>query len=197
GLAETGQLGKWADVVHDETYRRFARDRRDLPRSAYDVARKLFGLARAERLTKAVLDQVWEEAALRSAFRWLSIFIHGLSGEGAGLPGTQVVVSGTAVIELADGGFALHGAFFPLTGRPLAMLRVLLKSFHRSATADHLREEMKINDQEVTYPEQVILDTASKLRAALTEAARAAGLEVKNPLPSVGSGEDLTYRLGL
>jgi hypothetical protein len=76
------------------------------------------------------------------------------------------------------------------------MLRVLLASPHHTATADQLREQMGVDDQAVTYPEQVIRDPAKKLRAALREAARAAGRPFpRDPLPSTGRGRELTYRL--
>jgi hypothetical protein len=76
------------------------------------------------------------------------------------------------------------------------MLEVLLASRGRRATADGLRREMRIDDESVDNPEQVVKDTASALRDALRKAAclRPRG---RNPLPSTGRGRDLAYHLAL
>ena len=55
-----------------------------------------------------------------------------------------------------------------------------------------------MNDEDVTFPEQVIRDTAKKLRAALKQAAKQIGhtnLQRLWPLQSIGKGEYLTYSL--
>jgi hypothetical protein len=59
---------------------------------------------------------------------------------------------------------------------------------------------MKVDDEAASFPEQVIRDTAKRLRAALR---KALGLPFKgkasqkavDPLPSKGKGEYLTYSL--
>jgi hypothetical protein len=98
-------------------------------------------------------------------------------------------------LELIQGGFSLHGKVQNLTGRPWDMLSTLLKSKHLRCTASELRQALSIDDAIVNYPEQVVKDTASALRAALQQAAAAAGLECENPLPSKGKGAHLTYIL--
>jgi DNA-binding response OmpR family regulator len=101
-------------------------------------------------------------------------------------------------LALAPGGFTLRGKYYSLTGRPLAMLHALLAARHRTATANQLREAMGVNDEDVDYPEQVIKDAATTLRAKLREAASDTGVACPdNPLPSTGRGKDLTYRLAL
>jgi hypothetical protein len=135
----------------------------------------------------------------RLAFHWavaMRVFSRLIdANEQAGpLPAEQPLAS----LGLAPGGFTLGGKRHSLTGRPLEMLRVLLASPDHTATADHLRKEMGVNDEAVTYPEQVIRDTAKKLRAALRGAAEAAGRACPpDPLPSTGRGRDLTYRLAI
>lgn len=96
---------------------------------------------------------------------------------------------------LAPGGFSFGDNYHSLTGRPLEMLRVLVNSPHHAATADHLRKEMAIDDETVDFPEQVIRDTAKKLRDALRRAAKKQ--KNWNPIPSAGRGEEITYQLRL
>jgi hypothetical protein len=99
-------------------------------------------------------------------------------------------------IEPVDGGFVLRGKRYPLTGRPMAMLKVLLSSPHLAARAERLRQEMGVDDETVSEPDQVVRDAAADLRKALR---KATGLDKKgpNPLPSEGRGEGLAYRLDL
>jgi hypothetical protein len=101
-------------------------------------------------------------------------------------------------LALAPGGFSLCGTPHQLTGRPLAVLGVLLKARHRTATVGQLREQLGVDEVAVEHPNQVIKGAASDLRKALCRAYRAAGLSCpKNPVPSWGRGNDLTYRLDL
>jgi hypothetical protein len=101
-------------------------------------------------------------------------------------------------LNLAPGGFTWGGKPHQLVGKPLDMLRVLLDSPHFCETANRLRQRMGVDDEGVTFPEQVIKDTAHKLRKELKKAAKAAGRTCpSNPLPSTGRGKDLTYRLNL
>jgi hypothetical protein len=96
-------------------------------------------------------------------------------------------------LALADGGFTLWGTFQLLTGRPQQLLTVLLASRHNSATSGTLRSEMDVDDEGVSYPEQVVRDAAKDLRTALRKAA-GKGADY-NPVPSTGRGDDLTYHL--
>jgi hypothetical protein len=100
-------------------------------------------------------------------------------------------------IALLPGGFEYRGRRHDLTGRPFAMLQALLQSRHHCLTAEQLRVQMALDDAIVNNPEQVIRDTARKLRQALRQAIQEAGLTCPDPLPSTGRGADLTYRLDL
>jgi hypothetical protein len=118
-------------------------------------------------------------------------------GETAPEKGSNGTNHSTIRIELIDGGFALNGTPTDLTGRPLSMLRALLQDPNRRCGARKLREVMKVNDEAVTYPEQVVRDTAAVLRSALRQALAALNVVCSDPLPSVGKGEGLTYKLNL
>jgi hypothetical protein len=75
------------------------------------------------------------------------------------------------------------------------MLGALLKARHHRCTVSQLRTIIDVDDAAVTYPEQVVKDTAKTLRAALKEAMKHAPVPDKNPLRSVGKGKDLAYIL--
>src|SRR5205823_612303 len=63
-------------------------------------------------------------------------------------------------------------------------------------TREHLRAA--IWQYEPAFPDQAVLDHASKLREALTAALRSLGVKKPgDPLPSTGKGKDLAYRLDL
>jgi hypothetical protein len=98
-------------------------------------------------------------------------------------------------LALVPGGYTLGDRRHSLTGRPLALLRALLAAPGRCATAEQLRKSMGVDDEAVTYPDQVIRDAAGDLRASLREAAGLAWDQ--DPLPSEGRGADLAYRLDL
>jgi hypothetical protein len=100
-------------------------------------------------------------------------------------------------LRLIPGGFSYRGTSHDLAGRPREMLEALLGSPERRLTADQLRVAMKVDDAGVVYPEQVVRDTAGKLRAALRAAAGAAGQACEDPLPSIGRGRELTYTLAI
>jgi hypothetical protein len=102
------------------------------------------------------------------------------------------------VIELVPAGFRLRGGEIePLSGKPLAMLRALLAAPDWRLCADDIREAVWPDDNP-TYPEQAVKDTAAKLREALRQALRRRGIKVPgDPLPSKARGADLTYQLDL
>jgi hypothetical protein len=55
-----------------------------------------------------------------------------------------------------------------------------------------------VDNEAVTFPDQVIRDTAKRLRTALRKAAEDAGLPCpQDALPSTGKGGHLSYRLVL
>jgi hypothetical protein len=100
-----------------------------------------------------------------------------------------------SVPELIPGGFSYRGKPHDLTGEPVAMLKEILASrWHRCSRLE-LRAALGKNDESVEYPDQAIIDTAKKLRAALKKAVAEAGLTCANPLPSGGRGMDLSYSL--
>jgi hypothetical protein len=100
-------------------------------------------------------------------------------------------------LVLVPGGFQYRQKTYDLTGRPLQMLTAILNTNHHRCTRDELRRLIGVDDTAVTFPEQVVLDTAKELRAALRKAVEDAGLDCNNPLPSTGRGADLTYRLAM
>jgi hypothetical protein len=98
-------------------------------------------------------------------------------------------------LKVVPGGFSYRGRTHNLVGRPLAMLVALLGSPLRRLGVDELRSAMGIDDEAVMWPDQVIRDTAAKLRKALKRAASEVGLATDHPLTRVGRGADLTYEL--
>jgi hypothetical protein len=88
-IQAAGRLADWSRVNHDKTFDGF-RDQggRALSRTSFNLAQQLFERGCAGELTEEQLIATWEEESLRDAFRWLRVFIAGLSGEGAVLPGT-------------------------------------------------------------------------------------------------------------
>jgi hypothetical protein len=118
-------------------------------------------------------------------------------------PGPRVVPRGQDEVQTAcglvliPGGFSYGGKPYLLSGKPRAMLAALLVSRYRRCTAAELRKSLDLNDDVVTYPEQVVKDAAKELRAALRKAANDAGLSCDNPLKSVGKREELTYILAM
>lgn len=112
--------------------------------------------------------------------------------EHAGTAGAQ-----QPTIELIPGGFVYRGKQHELTGRPRDMLKALLQAPYFRRTASDLCKDMGVDDEAVTFPEQVVRDTAKESRAALRHAVQAVGLSCDNPLPSGGRGKDLYYRLAL
>jgi hypothetical protein len=102
-----------------------------------------------------------------------------------------------APLAIVPGGFTLSGRRFRLSGRPWHMLRILLESRHQAAKVDDLRNRMGINDEPRDMPEQIVRDTACKLRKALRKAAKVIGCAIDDPLPSIGRGQDLCYSLDL
>jgi hypothetical protein len=100
-------------------------------------------------------------------------------------------------LTLVPGGYTYLGKPHNLGGRPLAMLQALLDAPDRRLTADKLRVAMRVDDESVEHPDQVIRDTATDLRRSLRNAVKAAGLTCANPLPSSGRGCELVYWLDL
>jgi hypothetical protein len=83
-----GRLADWSRVDHDKTFAGFREQGgRALSRAGYDWAKRLFDAGCVDELTEDSLADTWNEQSLRDAFRWLRVFIAGLSGEGAVLPG--------------------------------------------------------------------------------------------------------------
>jgi hypothetical protein len=105
--------------------------------------------------------------------------------------------SAPEALELIAGGFIFRAKTHELSGRPRAMLAALLNTDNRRMTAEELREVLAIDDDAVNFPEQVVKDTAIKLRKALKRAALESGLSCENPLRSNGKGKDLTYILDM
>jgi hypothetical protein len=105
--------------------------------------------------------------------------------------------SAPEALELVAGGFIFRAKTHELSGRPRAMLAALLDTDNRRMTAEELREALAIDDDAVNFPEQVVKDTAIKLRKALKSAALESGLSCENPLRSNGKGRDLTYILDM
>src|SRR5262249_22536345 len=100
-------------------------------------------------------------------------------------------------ITLCAGGFEYANKFVPLTGKPRKMLEALLKSRYRRCTRNELRAPLSIDDEAVSYPDQVVLDTAKTLRATLRKTVMKAGKHCENPLPSTGNRDDLAYTLAM
>jgi hypothetical protein len=118
------------------------------------------------------------------------------------LPPKEAMPAATKVpvaVSLCPGGFEYRGHPNKLSGRPLQMLKAMLGSRHLRCTRDELRKSMGIDDDAVSYPEKVVIDTGKKLRAALLAALRASGQKCDDfdPLPSTGEGADLTYSLNM
>ena len=99
-------------------------------------------------------------------------------------------------VSLIAGGFLYGGKKTELSGRPYQMLCALLKLRFRSKSVTQLIDDMELDDDSVSFPDQVIKDSAKKLRV-LKDAAKLAGKPIANPLPSTGKGEDLAYKLSL
>jgi hypothetical protein len=101
----------------------------------------------------------------------------------------------SCLIKLASGGFLCGDKFHPLAGRPMQMLSALLVAPGLSLTTNALRKAMEIDDAFVEFPVQVVKDAAVELRRVLR---KAIGLgKDYNPVPSIGEGGDLAYRLAL
>jgi hypothetical protein len=100
-------------------------------------------------------------------------------------------------LTLIPGGYSLAGRHYRLTGKAVAMLKALLEEKQHRCLASALAKELEVDPDAVTYPEQVLRDTAKKLRASLRRAANEVGLTTDNPLPSTGRGADLAYSLAI
>lgn len=147
----------------------------------------------------------------------IEVGLHGLPGRGPGrlatatatrealtqyatawkLPGDEEdarPAAKTTVIELIAGHMAFRGVEKKLIGQPRRMLKELLSSRHYCCSADHL-ERILADSAYTDNPRKVVIDTAKQLRAAIKELLQAALHPCDNPLPSVGSGEDLAYQL--
>jgi hypothetical protein len=89
-LRAAGRLVDWCRIAHDKTFDGFRHQGgRRLSKASYDWARQLFENGCAGELVEDRLTATWGENSLRDAFRWLRVFVAGLSGEGAVLPGTE------------------------------------------------------------------------------------------------------------
>jgi hypothetical protein len=104
----------------------------------------------------------------------------------------------TKSVTIIPGGFRYKNKNFSLTaGRLFDMLRALVESPHERLTSRELLEALKVDNESVTYPEQIIKDTAKKLRRALRQAVRKVGLKCADPLPHIGKGQNLAYELAM
>jgi hypothetical protein len=101
-------------------------------------------------------------------------------------------------IEEVPAGFRLWGGDIePLTGKPLAVLKALLDARDNRLSADDIRRKVWPGDA-ITYPEQAVKGTVSKLRKALCQALQRRSVKVPgDSVPSTGRGADLTYQLKL
>jgi len=95
-------------------------------------------------------------------------------------------------IEIVAGGFVVSGTRHDLIGKPLELLRLLTNAHHQEMFASLIREKLWPADT-LNWPDQAVKDTARKLRKALREAFP----DIDDPLPSVGEGASLAYRLNL
>jgi hypothetical protein len=109
----------------------------------------------------------------------------------ASVPGATAATA----LELIAGGFALHGKTHDLTGRPRAILEALLGARYHRCTADGLRELLKIDDEAVNNPVQVVKDAVNDLKTAPIQAAKDDEVSWDGPITSTGKGKDLTYIL--
>jgi hypothetical protein len=81
-LQEIGRLKAWEQVDHEQTYRDHRYwNNREMSVPTYRAARRLFEAACNQELAEDELVAVWQKVSLRAAFRWLRIFLYGLSGE--------------------------------------------------------------------------------------------------------------------
>jgi hypothetical protein len=103
-----------------------------------------------------------------------------------------------AGVTLVDGGLEYRGMRHDLTGRPRAILEILLRSRHRTATVVYLRQELGLNERVFADPDQMVKVAACTLRAVLRKVA-GRSKEDPNPLRSVGTvrDKDLAYHLAL
>jgi len=135
------------------------------------------------QLTQEMFDRLWANMRLET--------------QAVGELPPVVLPHPSAGVDLIPGGFAYQGKPHNLTGRPRDMLAALLSSRFLRCTASELREKLGVDDEAVTYPDQVVKDAAGTLRQALKGAVKAAGMACKDPLPSTGKGKDLTYGLAM
>jgi hypothetical protein len=95
-------------------------------------------------------------------------------------------------VEIVPGGFMVGARKYDLTGKPLDMLRELVKARNHELLAADLWKLIWPDDT-TADPGQAVKDTAKKLRKALREPFP----KVDDPLPSSGKLKDLAYRLNL
>jgi hypothetical protein len=117
--------------------------------------------------------------------------------DGRQAPAPRAPRTAPPALELIPGGFAYRGHPYGLTGKPLILLRELLKARFSRCAVDQLRQAGGWDDDFIEFPKQAVKDAVKDLRAALRKAIRDAGESCKNPLPSIGKGADLTYQLSL
>ncbi len=101
-------------------------------------------------------------------------------------------------LVLISGGFSYGGLPYDLTGHPLHMLQALIAAHHHRCSLGQLRDALKVDDAHVEFPDQVVKDTAKKLKNALAIAVKTTHPSSElNPISSTGKGADLTYKLNL
>jgi hypothetical protein len=104
---------------------------------------------------------------------------------------------GPPTLRIVDGGFEVKDDFHGLAGRPRQMFDLLVSAHKQRMLASRLRDGMELEKAGVSFPDQVVKDTAAELRAILRSALGWGKGRRPNraPLLSHGKGPDLTYHL--
>jgi hypothetical protein len=99
-------------------------------------------------------------------------------------------------LSFVPGGFVWGGRLFPLSGKPLAVLRALAEDRWRTRALTELQSAVWNDD---LTAEATVRVAVSAARKALRDAAAALGLPgIPNPIPTADRGEGLTaWRLDL
>jgi hypothetical protein len=87
-LAEVNRVDGWAKIDRERTYAdRCVRNGREMTEPSFEWACRLFDQAKDnDPPSEQALAETWQARGLRDTFRWLSIFVHSLAGEGPPLP---------------------------------------------------------------------------------------------------------------
>jgi hypothetical protein len=96
-------------------------------------------------------------------------------------------------LKLVPGGFSYGRHTVKLPGKPRQVLRVLLESQCRQATAAQLLE--KVWDKDSPATARNVITAVSTLRQALRKLLAKAGCPCEDPLPRLDTGRDLAWEL--